>query len=56
MTTQKPVGLCITCGRIYQLTNAGRLRKHWKRDGRGKGLPFSDPCPGSGTKLGKDNR
>jgi hypothetical protein len=45
---------CPVCGRPYQLTTKGRLRKHWKRDGQGKGLPFSDPCPGSGQTPKED--
>lgn len=41
-------GVCPTCGRTYQLKTDGTLRKHWARDGMGKGLPFSDQCGGSG--------
>jgi len=51
MTTPTPRrGTCPTCGREYTLIKGGRLRSHWKRDGMGKGLPFSDPCPGSGEQ------
>jgi hypothetical protein len=41
-------GTCPVCGRPYQLTKTGSIRKHWARDGMGKGLPFSDPCTGTG--------
>lgn len=40
-------GTCPVCGRRYALNRNGAIRKHWKRDGSGKGLPFSDPCAGS---------
>lgn len=43
-------GTCPICGRSYRLKNDGTLRSHWKRDGMGNGLPFSDPCDGSGQK------
>lgn len=48
MTTAKPTGTCPVCNRPYQLKTNGTLRNHWKRDGMGKGLPFSDPCSGVG--------
>jgi hypothetical protein len=52
-TTPTPKrGTCRVCGRDYQLTRDGLLRKHWKRDGMGRGLPFSDPCLGSGQQPG----
>lgn len=50
MAPTKPKGTCPVCKRLYQLTKEGALRSHWKRDGMGKGLPFSDPCDGSGGK------
>jgi hypothetical protein len=46
---EKRYGTCQVCGRKYQLTRKGYLRKHWKHDGQGKGLPFSDLCEGSGS-------
>jgi hypothetical protein len=46
---QKITGTCSACGRSFAVTRLGKLRKHWARDGMGKGLPFSDPCTGSGT-------
>jgi hypothetical protein len=49
----KQVSTCPVCGREYQLTQTGRLRKHWKRNKEGKGLPFPPPCDGSNSKPGK---
>lgn len=43
--------VCPVCGRPYKVTASGTIRKHWKRDGMGKGLPFSDPCDGSGAEA-----
>lgn len=43
-------GTCPVCRRDYQLNRSGTLRKHWKRDGMGRGLPFSDPCGGTGKR------
>lgn len=41
-------GACRVCGRTFVLTKTGLVRRHWARDGMGKGLPFSNPCDGSG--------
>ena len=41
-------GICPVCNRSFKIKDNGTLRKHWKRDGMGKSLPFSDPCDGSG--------
>jgi hypothetical protein len=46
---EKPTGKCPVCGRTFQLTKDGLLRKHWKRDENGKALfPLSVSCDGSG--------
>ncbi|MCG6493407.1 hypothetical protein [Kitasatospora sp. A2-31] len=47
-------GSCPSCSRRYQLKADGTLRKHWSRDGMGRGLPFSEPCAGSGTRPTED--
>lgn len=44
----QPAGICPVCLRPFVLKKDGALRKHWARDGMGKGLPFSDPCTGTG--------
>lgn len=50
MTVSQVRWICPTCKRAYLLKHDGTLRKHWARDGMGRGLPFSDPCAGSGQK------
>lgn len=43
---------CPACGRPYQLTSKGVLRKHWKRDAEGRAVDalHNTPCAGSGQK------
>lgn len=48
MSFLDPRRTCPTCNRPYSLKRDGTIRQHWKRDGMGKGLPFSEPCTGSG--------
>jgi hypothetical protein len=39
---------CPVCSRSYAPLKSGLLRVHWARQPDGRGLPFGDPCSGSG--------
>lgn len=50
--TNSDYGTCPECGRPYQLTSKGVLRKHWKRDADGRAVNALSnvACAGAGQK------